>query len=415
MKRLACVVLLATIAACGIDARVLVDRDSASSGGPDGGSRSPDPFGDGGTTTPLPALDVFAGVDFTCALARGVPVCWGENEHGNLGTGDTTARSSATLVPGGYLFDTLALGENHTCGLEHGTGRVLCWGLGASGQLGQGDTTSHATPVVVSLSDAAVAIATGYNHSCAVLRSGALYCWGTNLEGELGQGVNGNRPTPVSVGTDSDWLAVSAGQGHTCALRRSGRLWCWGRNTDGQLGIGGPPAPGEDQHRIPMAVGTRADWRTIDLAQDSGCGITSDGALHCWGPNDNQNLGPGTGWFYVPTQVGSRTDWLQVSNEVFSTCAITRSSELFCAGRNVEGQLGLGDNDLRGELTQVDPATRWASVSVGRFHACATTADRKIRCTGENAHGELGLGNELRTNVFTDVSLPSGVDPGPVQ
>ncbi len=404
---IACVV---TAAACGIDDTVLRDAPDAatladggpSDGGPNDGA-SP-PF-DG--TAPADAHGVFAGQYFACAIVAGRSFCWGSNVLGTLGTGDLQGHLSPAAVATGASFRAIAAGESHACGLEATAARVLCWGGGASGQLGLGDTTSRSTPDVVQDLPPVAQLSAGYVHTCAITTGGALYCWGTNDEGELGIGdAQANVTRPIAVGTSTDWLMVSGGQGHTCALRKPGTLWCWGRNTAGELGLGeGQPG----QLRTPTRVGTFDDFTTLDAGQDNACALRKDGSLWCWGSGEfvGATAPDGGNILWSPTQVGSDTDWVQVSTDDFSTCALKAKGRLFCWGRNAEGQLGAGDVAYRPAPTAVADGTVWANVSVGRMHTCAESTAHAIYCTGVDESGELGLGDTARRNVFTPLSFPS--------
>jgi alpha-tubulin suppressor-like RCC1 family protein len=55
-------------------------------------------------------------------------------------------------------------------------GKVMCWGSGNFGQLGDGTsyTNNQPTPVEVSDITTATSIALGYKHSCAVLTDGKV-------------------------------------------------------------------------------------------------------------------------------------------------------------------------------------------------------------------------------------------------
>ncbi|MEM5873167.1 MAG: hypothetical protein QXV63_03000, partial [Candidatus Aenigmatarchaeota archaeon] len=55
------------------------------------------------------------------------------------------------------------------------------------------------TPVLVQGINNAVAIATGYDHTCALLSNGSIACWGWNYYGQLGDNTTTNRLTPVLV------------------------------------------------------------------------------------------------------------------------------------------------------------------------------------------------------------------------
>lgn len=391
---------LCSAGACGFDEVVL--RDLPSSVPNDGGTGpegSPVIVVEGGAIGT--SFGVYAGQYFTCLLASGVGHCWGSNVLGALGTGDLASHLTPARIAGGVVFEALAAGEAHTCGLERTTARVFCWGSGAAGQLGLGDKVSQSTPHVVPLSAGAAHISVGYNHSCAVLVDGSLWCWGANFEGELGQNDRANSDdiaSPSRVGTDSDWMMAAGGQGHTCGVRRPGSLWCWGRNGTDELGLGAGSAL---QVRTPTRVGAFADFTQLDAGQNHSCALRADGSLWCWGRMN------GTAIDDVPTRVGTDTDWRSVSTDVFATCGIKAVDQLHCWGRNDEGQLGLGDTTARSGPTQVAPGTRWASAAVGRFHTCAETIDHVVRCTGAGENGQLGLGDTARRSEFTAVVVPA--------
>ncbi|HEX2571721.1 MAG TPA: RTX toxin [Polyangia bacterium] len=97
----------------------------------------------------LQALQVVAGAHHSCAiLTTGDVRCWGQNDAGQLGNPAQASSNSVTInLPttgisigaGSTSAVRLTAGSAHTCALLS-TGFVTCWGLGAYGQLGYGNT-----------------------------------------------------------------------------------------------------------------------------------------------------------------------------------------------------------------------------------------------------------------------------------
>ena len=124
-------------------------------------------------------------------------------------------------------------GDEFACALLS-NGTAKCWGLGESGQRGDGSFgTFGLVPVTVNGLSGAVDLAAGYGHACALLSNGTMRCWGGNREGELGNGTTANPGTaqPVTVTGISGATAFTTGAYHTCARSGNGTLRCWGRNS----------------------------------------------------------------------------------------------------------------------------------------------------------------------------------------
>lgn len=353
------------------------------------------------------AIQLDAGSAHTCAVVDGSLYCWGANPDGALGLGDVSDRDVAVRVGTASDWQAVAVGDSFSCGIR--ADEVWCFGSGNSGQLGHGFFTSSLVPVQVALPTGARDIVVGDEHACAVLVDDRLFCWGANVEGQLAQddpypepGVNS--PSPVQVGASS-WFGAGAGQGHGCGIETAGTLHCWGRNTDGQLGIGSLD-PG--QIRVPLQVGSDADWISVTAGQNGTCGLRGQRDLYCWGRNAFGRLGVDAGELATaPVVVPGMSMVVDFDTDTFHTCAIDGASRPHCWGRNVEGQLGLADTEDRSSPAVVpQPQGSWTDISTGRFHSCGVMREDGadvllVACTGQNSGGQLGVGDVARRSVFT--------------
>ena len=131
---------------------------------------------------------IAAGLSHSCALTSGGAVkCWGANNWGQLGNGTTTDSTVPVQVTGltsGAI--AVATGFGYSCALN-AAGAARCWGHNDTGQLGNGNTTDSSSPVQVSgLTSGIAKISAGsgmLGHSCAVTTAGAALCWGANAYG----------------------------------------------------------------------------------------------------------------------------------------------------------------------------------------------------------------------------------------
>ena len=163
-----------------------------------------------------PAIQVTAGEAHTCALLRtGKVRCWGSYSNGRLGYDihqnigdDETPASAGNVDVGTGTVVQLTAGDTHTCALLD-TGAMRCWGTGSEGELGYanidaiGDDETAGSGGDVDVGGAVVQAVAGDYHTCALLDTGVLRCWGWGAEGQLGYGNTndiGDDETPDSAG-----------------------------------------------------------------------------------------------------------------------------------------------------------------------------------------------------------------------
>ncbi len=192
------------------------------------------------------ATGLAAGTAHVCArMADGTVRCWGRNNNGQLGMGDSglgTERNTATVVPGLSGVDQVVAAAFRTC--VRSGGAAKCWGQNLMGQVGDGTNAQKNAPVDVLGLTTAAQLSIAPNHGCALLTDGTARCWGLNNVGQLGDGTTDNRWSPVTLfapSTRNAWTGLrdlGAGGAHTCVVAEDHAVLCWGMNNYGQLGDG---------------------------------------------------------------------------------------------------------------------------------------------------------------------------------
>jgi alpha-tubulin suppressor-like RCC1 family protein len=343
-----------------------------------------------------PATLVATGYEHSCALSQaGAVLCWGANEHGQLGNGSNVASSAIPVAVQGLTggVTALAAGTDHTCALvqQDGGSQVLCWGRNDHGQLGDGTTVDRPAPVVVPISQAITVLAAGGYHTCAG-GSGGAWCWGQGDSGQLGNGTTTDSPAPVAVSGLASAAAITAGGAHSCAIDGSGGVWCWGEGGNGQLGA-------DSTTNSPLAVavtGLGGAATAVGAGNAHTCATTAGGVM-CWGYGQYGQLGNGsTADSPVPVQVsmiGPEPKGISAGAE--QSCALDARGGAWCWGDDQSGQLGDNGSSDQSLPVAVQGITAGAScISGGAAHTCAVVAGGGVQCWGWNVSGQLGNGTQ---------------------
>lgn len=363
----------------------------------------------------------------SCVLASdGKVYCLGSNNYGQIGDATTTPRTQWTLVNTGGLtgftgFKQLSAGDQHVCAVSN-SGQVYCWGLGTSGQVGDGNFSSRSVPTPVNISGlGAVSFAevkAGLNHTCARTTQGKVYCWGEAANGKLGNASVTNQATPGLVlatsGSFENIKSLDVGDRHACAIKGDGQMLCWGeQSTEGRLGNN---ATANANRPAVVQVGSyisKRSFSSISLGSDNTCAAGTDGKAYCWGAGVSGKLGNGSVDRAVPLATNTLSipgeQFLHVATGVSHSCGLALSGKVYCWGQNNEGQLGNGSNVMSAVPVEVDtnivglndPGTGdneflgFKSISVGFSHTCALYANGIAYCWGYGLFGQLGGGSTL--------------------
>jgi alpha-tubulin suppressor-like RCC1 family protein len=330
------------------------------------------------------------GTGHTCAItgagASAQLKCFGNGSSGQLGLAAGSAAHqpspvNALLPQQGSPLTSVApaavtAGNAHTCFLGQGSdasfgaGKVFCSGSNSVGQLGYAtdsdsdttlgfDTKSGVFQQVNGVAGA-IAIASGSNHTCALVGtagSRSILCWGSNSKhqlGELGRLDTANTAAAVTVNVTAtnNAIGIAAGDNTTCALLADGSVRCWGDGAAGQLG----------DNTTTGTTGTATKPAVTPTGLD---GLTPAG--------DPRKV--------VALAMGRQ-----------HSCALTTSRELWCFGSSSAGQLGIGSSPSALTPTKVTTSGGLGVVAAaaGDSHTCFVDANGSVWCMGDGDNGALG-------------------------
>ncbi|HEY6927935.1 MAG TPA: Ig-like domain-containing protein [Steroidobacteraceae bacterium] len=374
---------------------------------------------------------ISAGFSHTCAVAEtGDAYCWGSNSFGELGIGHTSPfESSPQRVTGGLKFLSVSAGAGYTCGVVTG-GDAYCWGENEFGELGTGDTSGRVVPTPVLGQFGIATLSAGMGTTCAITNGGHEYCWGNGSVGQLGRlDTQDNWFSTIPVLADTGPLISTSATGlvHTCALDGSSRVFCWGATTYHVAALA------RDvwimaSSASPQPLLEQLAFKSVATGLFHSCGIATSGAAYCWGTNSAGQLGNGllgdsltsTGLVPAPVVGGFTFDQIAPSEGEFS-CGIVTGGAAYCWGINDWGQLGSPltmegcpavPQDVVPYARSTIPGTAipcskvpvhavasvtFASLSAGTVHACGISVTGLAYCWGGNADGQLGDGSTTST------------------
>ncbi len=362
----------------------------------------------------------------TAQAAPNVAYAWGRNSQGQLGNGETEGPekcaqyaetpacsttpiavkglSGVTAVTGGGILEnydfSLALLEN---------GKVMAWGTGGSGQLGNGEKKASDVPVeVTGLSEPVVAIAAGGENAMALMSDGKVVEWG-----ERNDGTNSDAPVEVT-GLSEPVKAIAAG-GHTSfAVLDNGTVMAWGSGAalgDGSTGTSHVPvavcAPAPEP--CPGSVLSGVSAVSGDSAHS--LALLENGTVVAWGENGGGELGDGTETASdVPVAVSGLKEVSAIAaggqlangGAPFSL-ALLKNGKVEAWGENFNDELGDGSHTgpencgtfmepCSKKPVEVSGLSSVTAIAARGDHSLALLKGGSVMAWGENKNGQLGDG-----------------------
>jgi hypothetical protein len=183
---------------------------------------------------------------------------------------------------------------------------LRCWGANAQGQLGDGTTSDHPTPVTPALKGV-LDVALGAAHACALLDDGSVACWG-----DIGFGKGDHLALPTGVPGINDAKRVFAVGAASCATMSNGAFVCWGDiDEKGHLRLSG----GAREHRVP----TPGEGLAFVVALTEVGALRENGDVDAWGASGTPRHGALSGI----TEIAAAGD---------GVCGLTKEGDVVCTG-----------------------------------------------------------------------------------
>lgn len=276
--------------------------------------------------------------------------------------------------------------------------------------------------------DTVVSVVSLAQNTFALTASGFVYAMGVGSSGQLGQGStttysyfrairfdNAGANTPISKIYAFEGQA--AGSRISCfAIDTSGKAWAWGENSHGQLGIGGTT----DQ-TTPTKI---ANLSAKTVTKIVGAGLSSyflcsDGSVYSAGNNSTGALGlgnltqttsatviPNTGSTIIAADIAASGSYSAGTTEKQAFALIdTTSSKTWVCGYGIDGAIGDGLSSNQNALKDISLGLVTSIYGVGMFSAAfvAFRSDSTARVWGYNASvGALGTGSAANVTSVTN-------------
>lgn len=357
---------------------------------------------------PAHAQQVAAGSAHGVALTTtGQVWTWGLNSNGQLGTGNTTARSTPVQVTTLSNILAIAAGGESTYALRN-DGTVWAWGKNTNGQLGDNSVTQRTAPVQVSGLTGVVAIAAGTTHALALKSNGQVWAWGANTDGQIGDNTVTQRLVPVQVTSlGTTVTSIAAGTTHSHATKSDGTAWGWGRNAGAETGNGTVTTP----QRLPVRSGTGNTFVRVAAGAVHTFAWDNANSVRAWGTNAAGQLGLGSIATpqITPTVAASLAGTIALAGGADHTVVVKSGGAVWTAGLNASGQLGNGTTSTTPQSTAAAIAglDSVVSVAAGPSFSIAVSSDGRVWTWGLNTNSRLGDGTT--TTRLTPIQIS---DPG---
>lgn len=188
---------------------------------------------------------------------------------------------------------------------------------------------------------------------------------------------------------------IDAGWGHVCAIRDDGAMACWGSNEETDC----PPWSDSPcfTHFWGQATPPEGRFASVSAGTYHTCGVRDDGTVACWGANEVFSCKP-----FGPCKVdyaGQSSPPAGLFRDVSAgerhTCGLRVDATIACWGQNDAGQSS-------------PPPGAFSSVAAGGGFTCGLRMTGGVECWGSNWVGQ----TTAPDGVFQSISAGSGYTCG---
>ena len=327
--------------------------------------------------TPIPNLPkinmISCGSLFTaCIDYEGFIWMFGNNEYGQLGTGNTTNFNVPQKIEDIPPVLSVSCGYSHTLIITNDSDSNLwAWGYNDYGQLCLANSENQLNPRKTSFSNISN-ISTGIHYSIFQNGNGEIFACGYNEMGQCGLGhFNSPQITPsLIVNVPQNIVQFICGSYHSLFLDSEGNVYSVGNNVQGQLGLGHNTRQNELNK-----ISNIPPIKTISCVKSSSYLIDFEGNLWTFGLNDRGQLGHGDNTnINAPKIINNLKDIQQISYGCSGRHFIAKNSQnqIFVTGFNAHGQLGTGNTQSLSTLQEIN--SQYSTIWRDEFYTRAKSA-----------------------------------------
>ena len=287
-------------------------------------------------------LDVQGQSDHNCALLAdgGRVVCWGDGGSGQLGNRTLDFSLQPVEVAGLRGVTSIAVASNSSWALR-GT-QVFYWGFGP----GLGGTPMVSAPRASFLISGATAFANppSSNTMGVLLLSGGAVAWGAYFRTDTGEGPFGSRLAPEPIAGIRGITSLSLSPRASCAIAEPGRTtWCWGDRYGLFDTLQEDPPRYQESPAPVLGVGELVE---VAVNEFFACGVTPARGVLCWGSNDLGGIGIGSNDRGVlpPGALVALPPVREIAMGNRAVCALTMEDEVYCWGSAESSVLTVNEN-----------------------------------------------------------------------